>query len=99
MAITSSRQESSYESPARHHRDRWGDIPDSHIADRTDVVADGNVEAHLAGHPEVRARLVRSTEPILPAAIISGLIFAGCTGLFIFIHRIDAEVKSDERRN
>jgi hypothetical protein len=47
------------------------------------------VEAHLAGH----------AEPILPAAIISGLIFAGCTGLFIFIHRIDAAVKSDERRN
>jgi len=47
------------------------------------------VEAHLAGHPE----------PILPAAILSGLIFAGCTGLFIFIHRIDAAVKSDERRN
>jgi hypothetical protein len=47
------------------------------------------LEAHLAGHPE----------PILPAAIISGLIFGGCAGLFVFIRRIDAEVKSDENRN
>jgi hypothetical protein len=47
------------------------------------------LDAHLAGHPE----------PILPAAIISGLIFAGCAGLFIFIRRLDAEVKSREREN
>jgi hypothetical protein len=46
------------------------------------------LEAHLAGHPE----------PILPAAIISGLIFLGCAGLFMFIRRIDAGVKSGERR-
>ena len=38
------------------------------------------VEAWLAGHPE----------PILPGAIISGLIFAACAGLFLLIHRIDA---------
>jgi hypothetical protein len=38
------------------------------------------VEAHLAGHPE----------PILPAAIISGVIFLACAGLFLFIRRIDA---------
>ena len=47
------------------------------------------LEAYLAGH----------SEPILPAAIISGLIFAGCAGLFLLIHRIDAEVKSGRRRN
>ena len=38
------------------------------------------LEALLAGH----------SEPILPAAIISGLIFAACAGLFLLIHRIDA---------
>jgi hypothetical protein len=47
------------------------------------------VEAHLAGH----------SEPILPAAIISGLIFIGCAGLFVFVHRIDTEVKPDDARD
>ena len=37
------------------------------------------LEAYLGGHPE----------PILPAAILSGLIFMACAGLFFFIHRID----------
>jgi hypothetical protein len=45
------------------------------------------VEAHLAGHHE----------PVLPAAIISGLIFVACAGLFVFINRIDAEMKNSER--
>jgi hypothetical protein len=45
------------------------------------------LEAYLAGHPE----------PILPAAIISGLIFVACAGLFFFIHRIDADVKPSRR--
>ena len=45
------------------------------------------LEAHLAGHPE----------PILPAAIISGLIFIGCAGLFVFIRLIDADVKHDNK--
>jgi hypothetical protein len=44
------------------------------------------LEAHLGGH----------AEPILPAAITSGVIFSACAGLFIFIRRIDAEVKQDE---
>jgi uncharacterized protein DUF6755 len=47
------------------------------------------LEAHLAGHPE----------PILPAAIISGLIFMACAGLFLLVHRIDADVKSREGRD
>jgi len=47
------------------------------------------LEAHLAGH----------SEPIVPAAIISGLILAACAGLFVFIHRIDAEVRSREERD
>ena len=47
------------------------------------------LEAYLAGHPE----------PILPAAIISGLIFMACAGLFFLIHRIDADVKVREGRD
>jgi hypothetical protein len=46
------------------------------------------LEAYLAGH----------SEPILPAAIISGLILIACGGLFFFIHRIDAGVKSRHQR-
>jgi len=46
------------------------------------------LEAYLAGHPE----------PIVPAAIISGAIFAACAGLFLFIRRIDTEVRSEEER-
>jgi hypothetical protein len=46
------------------------------------------LEAYLAGH----------SEPILPAAIISGLILLACGGLFLLIHRIDADVKSRQRK-
>ena len=42
------------------------------------------LEAFLAGHDET----------ILPAALISGIIFAACAGLFIFIRRIDATVRT-----
>ena len=45
------------------------------------------LEAHLAGH----------SEPIIPAAIISGLIFGACAGLFLFIRRIDVDVRSSSR--
>jgi hypothetical protein len=41
------------------------------------------LEAYLAGH----------SEPIVPAAIISGVIFAACAGLFLFIRRIDSNVR------
>ena len=47
------------------------------------------LESHLAGH----------NEPILPAAIISGMIFAACGGLFLFIRRIDADVRSKSTRS
>ena len=47
------------------------------------------LEAYLAGHPE----------PIVPAAIISGLIFAACAGLLLLIHRIDTDVRSRTGRN
>jgi hypothetical protein len=42
------------------------------------------LEAHLAGH----------SEPILPAAIISAVLFTLCGGLFFFIRRIDSDVRS-----
>ena len=47
------------------------------------------LEAYLAGH----------SEPIVPAALISGVILASCVGLFLFIHRIDAEVRSRKERD
>jgi hypothetical protein len=46
------------------------------------------LEAYLSGH----------AEPILPATVISGLIFAACAGLFLLIHRVDAEVNDKEGR-
>lgn len=42
------------------------------------------LEAFMAGHHE----------SILPAAVVSGLVFAACAGLFIFIRRIDASVRA-----
>ncbi len=41
------------------------------------------LEAFLAGHREVA----------LPAAIISGLIFVACFGLYVFAERLDAETR------
>jgi hypothetical protein len=45
------------------------------------------LESHLAGH----------SEPILPAAIISTILFAACGGLFLFVRRIDIEVRSKDK--
>ena len=47
------------------------------------------LEAYLAGH----------SEPIVPAVIISGVILAACAGLFLFIHRIDLDVRPPEARD
>ncbi len=47
------------------------------------------LESYLAGHPE----------SILPAALISGILFAACSGLFLFIRRIDVEVRSTDTRD
>ena len=41
------------------------------------------LESFLAGHREV---------PV-PAAVISGLIFAGCAALYYFVDSLDAEVQ------
>ena len=41
------------------------------------------LEAFLAGHRQAA----------LPAAIISALIFLACLGLYLFVERVDAEVR------
>ena len=43
------------------------------------------LETYLAGHREAA----------LPGAIISGIIFLACVGLYLFVDRIDAEVRKD----
>ena len=42
------------------------------------------LESFVAGHEE----------SILPAAVISGIIFGACAGLFMFIRRLDAKVRT-----
>ena len=41
------------------------------------------LESFLAGHREAA----------IPGAIISGLLFLACLGLYLFVERIDAEVR------
>jgi hypothetical protein len=41
------------------------------------------LETFLAGHREAA----------IPGAVISGILFAACLGLYLFIDRIDAEVR------
>ena len=41
------------------------------------------LESFLAGHLEVA----------VPAAILSGLVFAACAGLYYFVDSLDAEVR------
>jgi len=47
------------------------------------------LESYLAGH----------AEPILPAVFISGIFFAACGGLFLFIRRIDIDLRSKDERD
>ena len=42
------------------------------------------LESYLAGHHEV----------VVPAAIISGVMFLICGGFYLFVSRIDAEARS-----
>ena len=44
------------------------------------------LEAFLGGHREAA----------LPGAIISGLLFAACLALYLFVDRVDAEVRRGE---
>ena len=41
------------------------------------------LESYLAGHHEAA----------VPGAIVSGLLFAACVGLYVFVLRVDAEVR------
>lgn len=41
------------------------------------------LEAYLAGHREA----------VLPGAVISGILFLACLGLYAFVDRIDSEVR------
>lgn len=43
------------------------------------------LETYLAGYHETA----------LPAAIVSGLIFLACAGLYLFIDRVDSEARSE----
>ena len=42
------------------------------------------LESFIAGHDE----------SIVPAAVISGIIFGACAGLYVFIRRLDAKVRT-----
>lgn len=42
------------------------------------------LDTYLAGH----------TDTALPAAIVSGLLFAVCLGLYVFVVRVDREAKT-----
>jgi hypothetical protein len=44
------------------------------------------LDAYLSGHPEVA----------LPGATVSGLLFAACAGLYLFVHRIETRAKDEE---
>ena len=44
------------------------------------------LDAYLSGHREVA----------LPGAIMSGIIFAACTGLYLFVHRIESSTKDGD---
>ena len=41
------------------------------------------LDAYLAGHRDVA----------LPGVIVSGLLFAACAGLYLFVHRLEANAK------
>ncbi len=44
------------------------------------------LDAYLAGHREVA----------LPGALVSGLLFAACAGLYLFVQRLEVSAKDDE---
>lgn len=44
------------------------------------------LDAYLSGHRDVA----------LPGAIVSGLIFAACAGLYLFVHRLESNSKNSD---
>jgi hypothetical protein len=45
------------------------------------------LESYLAGHHEAA----------IPGAIISAILFLACLGLYLFVDRIDAEVRAERK--
>lgn len=46
------------------------------------------LESYLAGHRDV----------VLPGAIVSGILFLTCAGLYLFVRRVDAEARAGSRK-
>jgi len=44
------------------------------------------LDAYLSGHREVA----------LPGALVSGILFAACGGLYLFVTRLESHAKNDE---
>jgi hypothetical protein len=44
------------------------------------------LDAYLSGHREVA----------LPGALVSGILFAACAGLYLFVHRLESHAKDDD---
>ncbi len=44
------------------------------------------LDAYLSGHREVA----------LPGALVSGVLFAACASLYLFVHRLESNAKNDE---
>ena len=53
------------------------------------LIETATLESYLAGHPEAT----------LPAAIISAALFLICFGLYLFVARIDSEVRQEQKDN
>jgi hypothetical protein len=47
------------------------------------------LESYLAGHREAA----------LPGAIVSGVLFLACVALFVFVERVDADIRVGGRRD
>jgi hypothetical protein len=47
------------------------------------------LESYLAGHHEV----------VLPAVIISGVLFLICAGLYLFVRRVDFDLRERQSKN
>jgi predicted Co/Zn/Cd cation transporter (cation efflux family) len=46
-------------------------------------ILSATLDAYLAGHREVA----------VPGAIVSGLLFSACAGLYLFVHRLESNAK------
>ena len=44
------------------------------------------LDGYLAGHREVA----------LPGALVSGVLFAACAGLYLFVHRLESRARDED---